>query len=201
MVLNDWQRGRIPFFVKRPGPEGDHEDDNTLAVGTTEVEENMQEEQPDNPDNTSEEQQQKQKEQVQKILANVRQNFGKINVAPEFCEEDLVPVEMPDLDMSDFSGSEGEEDGEEDEGEEEDGTSAEPANEESEVTEPQLLRLTGQIARRVHGQSYVSWTRRSLSISSSWTKPSPSASLQSGYQRHFLKKCSPTSRLNKQQQQ
>lgn len=136
MVLNDWQRGRIPFFVKPPGPEGDHEDDNTLAVGTTEVEENMQEEQPDNPDNTSEEQQQKQKEQVQKILANVRQNFGKINVAPEFCEEDLVPVEMPDLDMSDFSGSEGEEDGEEDEGEEEDGTSAEPANEESEVTEP-----------------------------------------------------------------
>lgn len=23
MVLNDWQRGRIPFFVKPPGPEGD----------------------------------------------------------------------------------------------------------------------------------------------------------------------------------
>uniref|UniRef100_A0A665TDX5 Nucleolar GTP-binding protein 2 n=1 Tax=Echeneis naucrates TaxID=173247 RepID=A0A665TDX5_ECHNA len=63
MVLNDWQRGRIPFFVKPPGPEGD------------------QEEQPDNL--------------VQKILANVRQNFGKINVAPEFSEEDLVPEEEP----------------------------------------------------------------------------------------------------------
>lgn len=25
MVLNDWQRGRIPFFVKPPGPEGDVE--------------------------------------------------------------------------------------------------------------------------------------------------------------------------------
>lgn len=25
MVLNDWQRGRIPFFVKPPGPEGDQE--------------------------------------------------------------------------------------------------------------------------------------------------------------------------------
>ncbi|XP_032414837.1 nucleolar GTP-binding protein 2-like [Xiphophorus hellerii] len=25
MVLNDWQRGRIPFFVKPPGPEGDPE--------------------------------------------------------------------------------------------------------------------------------------------------------------------------------
>ncbi|XP_023191373.1 nucleolar GTP-binding protein 2-like isoform X2 [Xiphophorus maculatus] len=27
MVLNDWQRGRIPFFVKPPGPEGDPEDE------------------------------------------------------------------------------------------------------------------------------------------------------------------------------
>lgn len=25
MVLNDWQRGRIPFFVKPPGAEGDQE--------------------------------------------------------------------------------------------------------------------------------------------------------------------------------
>lgn len=25
MVLNDWQRGRIPFFVKPPGPETDEE--------------------------------------------------------------------------------------------------------------------------------------------------------------------------------
>lgn len=25
MVLNDWQRGRIPFFVKPPGPDGDEE--------------------------------------------------------------------------------------------------------------------------------------------------------------------------------
>lgn len=101
----------------------------------------MQEEQPDNPDATSEEheeqqqRQQRQKEQVQKILANVRQNFGKINVAPEFSEEDLVPVEMPDLDMSDFSGSD-EEDSEEEENEEEDGTTVEPADGETEVSEP-----------------------------------------------------------------
>ena len=25
MVLNDWQRGRIPFFVKPPGPDNDPE--------------------------------------------------------------------------------------------------------------------------------------------------------------------------------
>uniref|UniRef100_A0A672HCJ4 Nucleolar GTP-binding protein 2 n=1 Tax=Salarias fasciatus TaxID=181472 RepID=A0A672HCJ4_SALFA len=75
-------------------------------------------------------------EQVQKILANVRQNFGKINVAPEFSEEDLVPVEMPDLDMSDFSGSDDEEGSEEaDQAEEEDETGAEPAAEETEAPE------------------------------------------------------------------
>ncbi|XP_041798497.1 nucleolar GTP-binding protein 2 [Chelmon rostratus] len=139
MVLNDWQRGRIPFFVKPPGPDGDQDDKEPLAVeGPPEVVENVQEEQPDNPDAISEEheeQQLRQKEQVQKILANVRQNFGKIYVAPEFNEEDLVPVEMPDLDMSDFSGSDGEEDSEEEEGEEEDGTNIEPADGEPEESE------------------------------------------------------------------
>ncbi|KAM9353944.1 nucleolar GTP-binding protein 2 [Symphorus nematophorus] len=140
MVLNDWQRGRIPFFVKPPGPEGDQEDKETLAVeGPSDVAETVKEEQPDDPADTSEEQQQRQqrqKEQVQKILANVRQNFGKINVAPEFSEEDLVPVEMPDLDMSDLSGSDSEEDSEEEEGGEEDGTNDEPADGETEDSEP-----------------------------------------------------------------
>uniref|UniRef100_A0A8C7XN56 Nucleolar GTP-binding protein 2 n=1 Tax=Oryzias sinensis TaxID=183150 RepID=A0A8C7XN56_9TELE len=107
MVLNDWQRGRIPFFVKPPGPEGDPE----VGASPPDAEESMQEEQTDASVSAEQEEQQQQrkKEQVQKILANVRQNFGKINVAPEFSEEDLVPVEMPDLDMSDFSGSEAEE--------------------------------------------------------------------------------------------
>ncbi|CAN9513839.1 unnamed protein product [Ophioblennius macclurei] len=136
MVLNDWQRGRIPFFVKPPGPEGDQEEEKPLPVqGPSEAEENVQEEQQDTPDATSEQQQDRQKEQVQKILANVRQNFGKINVAPEFSEEDLVPVEMPDLDMSDFSSSDGEEGSEADEAEEEDESRPEPADEETEVPE------------------------------------------------------------------
>ncbi|XP_042346653.1 nucleolar GTP-binding protein 2 [Plectropomus leopardus] len=140
MVLNDWQRGRIPFFVKPPGPEGDQEDKELLPVEGPLVE-NVQEEQPDNPDAVSEEheehqqRQQRQKEQVQKILANVRQNFGKINVAPEFSEEDLVPVEMPDLGLSDMSGSDGEEECEEEEGGEEDRADAEPADGETEDSE------------------------------------------------------------------
>ncbi|KAM9309600.1 nucleolar GTP-binding protein 2 [Pholidichthys leucotaenia] len=142
MVLNDWQRGRIPFFVKPPGPEGDPEDEKLLAIKeTAEVVENVQEEQPNNADVSGEheeqrEKQQRQKDQVQKILASVRQNFGKINVAPEFSEEDLVPVDMPDLDMSNLSGSESEEDGAEDEPKKEGAANAEPATEETEASEP-----------------------------------------------------------------
>nr|XP_024660028.1 nucleolar GTP-binding protein 2-like [Maylandia zebra] len=113
MVLNDWQRGRIPFFVKPPGLKEikrmrshcqlqDRRGSRACAEGTTRQSDAISEER--------EEEQQRQKEQVQKILANVRQNFGKISVAPEFSEEDLVPMDMPDLDMSDFSGSDGEED-------------------------------------------------------------------------------------------
>lgn len=135
MVLNDWQRGRIPFFVKPPGPEGDQDENEILAVeGPMDEVENVQEEQLESQDAPSEEQ--KQKERVQKILSNVRQNFGKINVAPEFTEEDLVPVEMPDLDMADFSGSDEEEDSEEEAGREEDETNAEAADGKMEGVEP-----------------------------------------------------------------
>lgn len=35
---------------------------------------------------------------MQQILARVRQNFGKINVVPEFSGDDLVPLEMSDVD-------------------------------------------------------------------------------------------------------
>lgn len=136
MVLNDWQRGRIPFFVKPPGPEGEEEENTRLPIeGPPDaVMTGAQEKQSDSPEAVPDELaklEQKKKEEVQKMLANVRQNFGKINVAPEFNEEDLVPVEMPDLNMDDFSGSEEEEEEEKegsDEGEEEESTNAESAN-------------------------------------------------------------------------
>lgn len=103
----------------------------------------MREEQPDNPDsilNEHEEQKKRQKEQVQKILANVRQNFGKIYVAPEFNEEDLVPVEMPDLDMSDISDSDGEVvDGGDNNGEKDD-TGAELAAGETEESKSEMSK-------------------------------------------------------------
>ncbi|XP_041843406.1 nucleolar GTP-binding protein 2 isoform X1 [Melanotaenia boesemani] len=147
MVLNDWQRGRIPFFVKPPGPEGDEEDEKPLPVeGPQAVDENVEEQQGSLEAVSGEQEEQqrqlRQKEEVQKILSNVRQNFGKISVAPEYSEEDLVPVEMPDLDLAEFSGSDTEEEDEEGEGKEEseggeeDETSAEPAGEETESTVP-----------------------------------------------------------------
>lgn len=102
------------------------------AEGSSLAAESTQEEQSSSADTNSEEQPKRQKEQVQKILANVRQNFGKIYVAPEFTEEDLVPVEMPDLDVSDFSGSDG---GEEEE-EEEDAADGETADDEVTKSKP-----------------------------------------------------------------
>lgn len=126
-----------------------------MAVeGPSHVVENEQEEHPDNLDSNlkePEEQQKRQKEQVQKILANVRQNFGKIYVAPEFSEEDLVPVEMPDLDMSEFSGSDDEEVSEEEDNGEEDGTNVEPADgetEESKTTATQPGKANGKESSR-----------------------------------------------------
>lgn len=72
--------------------------------------------------------QQRQKhEHVQRIIAGVKQNFGKINVAPEFSEDDLVPVEIPDL--PDSCGSEEED---EESSEEEDMEAKGNAEEESE---------------------------------------------------------------------
>lgn len=103
----------------------------------------MQEEHPDNPDsvlNEQEEQTKRQKEQVQKILANVRQNFGKIYVAPEFDKEDLVPVEMPDLEMSDVGDSDGEAVEEADSNGEKDDIGAEPAAEETEESKSEMTK-------------------------------------------------------------
>uniref|UniRef100_A0A3Q3GQ79 Nucleolar GTP-binding protein 2 n=1 Tax=Kryptolebias marmoratus TaxID=37003 RepID=A0A3Q3GQ79_KRYMA len=143
MVLNDWQRGRIPFFVKPPGSCAFLPKPALLSL------EKVQEEEPDNPATVSgerEEQLQRQKEQVHNILSNVRQNFGKINVAPEFSEEDLIPVEMPDLEESDESGSDADEDGEEDEGAEEDEASGEQGKDEpvSEATASQTEKANSK---------------------------------------------------------
>uniref|UniRef100_A0A8C0QXR5 Nucleolar GTP-binding protein 2 n=1 Tax=Canis lupus dingo TaxID=286419 RepID=A0A8C0QXR5_CANLU len=98
MVLNDWQRGRIPFFVKPPNAESPAASQLpssvSLEVATDTSQKNSEEEQ---------------------ILARVRQNFGKINVVPQFSGDDLVPLEMSDVDeeLESFSGEEEEQQEEE----------------------------------------------------------------------------------------
>ncbi|XP_050986421.1 nucleolar GTP-binding protein 2 [Labeo rohita] len=125
MVLNDWQRGRIPFFVKPPGCEMYEENQAQPMLEMPEMEtkkeelENRLEAQDMDGASSSQQEDQKllkhNKEEMQKIFSNVKQNFGKINVAPEFSEEDLVPVEIPDILDPSWSEDEDNEEDEEDE--------------------------------------------------------------------------------------
>ncbi|XP_061870480.1 nucleolar GTP-binding protein 2 isoform X2 [Colius striatus] len=102
MVLNDWQRGRIPFFVKPPNAEAgpqppaqevaltssqDNNEEQTSELGASSVEP------AEENNNTASE--------MKQLMSHVRQNFGRINVAPQFSEEDLVPVDVPDFDETD----------------------------------------------------------------------------------------------------
>ncbi|XP_053488923.1 nucleolar GTP-binding protein 2 [Ictalurus furcatus] len=139
MVLNDWQRGRIPFFVKPPGPEPDEEAKAHLPMVVSAVEA-VYEDQPEQQHTEMTEsneldaplQQRQKQEHEQRIIAGVKQNFGKINVAPEFSEEDLVPVEIPDLPDSCGSDVDDEEANEEEEEDMGDGGNAEEESGEAE---------------------------------------------------------------------
>ncbi|XP_041068808.1 nucleolar GTP-binding protein 2 isoform X2 [Carcharodon carcharias] len=109
MVLNDWQRGRIPFFVKPPNAEVNSQLLDTLIVNkepnqvkTSSEEVNVESE----PEKTE-------KPNVTQQIAQVRQNFGKINVAPEFLETDLLPVNISDNEESCSEEEEETEDSEE----------------------------------------------------------------------------------------
>ncbi|NXE25083.1 NOG2 protein, partial [Ardeotis kori] len=108
MVLNDWQRGRIPFFVKPPNAETGPQPP-VLEVAMTSSQDNNEEKisesvaasvEPAEENNTDTE--------MKQLMSHVRQNFGRINVAPQFSEEDLVPVDVPGFDEtdSDCSGEE-----------------------------------------------------------------------------------------------
>lgn len=75
-------------------------------------------------------------------------------MAPEFTEEDLVPVEMPDLDVSDFSGSDGEE---ADVGEEEQEEAADGEMAGEEVTESKTAAATdpGKVASQKSSRQVI----------------------------------------------
>ncbi|XP_006739871.1 nucleolar GTP-binding protein 2 [Leptonychotes weddellii] len=121
MVLNDWQRGRIPFFVKPPNAEppaaSQVPSSSSLEVATETSQKNAEEEVAAAVGEAAEPVTEKEKEnshcdtdsEMQQILARVRQNFGKINVVPQFSGDDLVPLEMSDIDEALESFSEEEE--------------------------------------------------------------------------------------------
>ncbi|XP_045404190.1 nucleolar GTP-binding protein 2 [Lemur catta] len=134
MVLNDWQRGRIPFFVKPPDAEPPAAPQlppsSSLEVATETTKNNPEEEVTDTVGEGAESVTEKEKQEnshcdanseMQQILARVRQNFGKINVVPQFSGDDLVPVEMSDLEeeLENFSAEEEEEEQEQQEDSEE----------------------------------------------------------------------------------
>ncbi|KFQ36869.1 Nucleolar GTP-binding protein 2, partial [Merops nubicus] len=113
MVLNDWQRGRIPFFVKPPNAETGPQPP-ASAVAVTSSQDNNEEKSSESVASSVEPAEEKSNTdtEIKQLMSHVRQNFGRINVAPQFSEEDLVPVDVPGFDETD-SDSSGEEEQEE----------------------------------------------------------------------------------------
>ncbi|XP_074161289.1 nucleolar GTP-binding protein 2 [Sminthopsis crassicaudata] len=124
MVLNDWQRGRIPFFVKPPNadPPSASQFPTSLVVSTASSHETKEEEEETESQETTlvAEKKEEEKEssdtnaEMRELLARVRQNFGRINVVPQFTGEDLIPVEISDSE-GEFDDSFGEEEEKEEE--------------------------------------------------------------------------------------
>ncbi|XP_074903314.1 nucleolar GTP-binding protein 2 isoform X1 [Buteo buteo] len=113
MVLNDWQRGRIPFFVKPPNAETGPQPP-AMEVAMTSSQDNNEEKISESVASSVEPAEEKNNTdtEIKQLMSHVRQNFGRINVAPQFSEEDLVPVDVPGFDETDNDSS-GEEEQEE----------------------------------------------------------------------------------------
>ncbi|NXN53577.1 NOG2 protein, partial [Rynchops niger] len=134
MVLNDWQRGRIPFFVKPPNAETGPQPP-ALEVAVTSKQDNNEEKVSESVASSVEPVEEKNNTdtEIKQLMSHVRQNFGRINVAPQFSEEDLVPVDVPGFDETD-SESSGEEEQEEEK--EENEQQQDSVQEESQVPVP-----------------------------------------------------------------
>ncbi|XP_043317795.1 nucleolar GTP-binding protein 2 isoform X1 [Cervus elaphus] len=163
MVLNDWQRGRIPFFVKPPNAEApaapELPSSSSLEVATETTQNNPEEEVTEIVGEESESILEKEKEEpqhcgidseMQQILARVRQNFGKINVTPQFSGDDLVPLEMSDIDdeLESLSAEREEEEEQEHPGDDEDEFYAESQEEHTgRTTKAVIQALDEKIAK------------------------------------------------------
>nr|ABF57441.1 guanine nucleotide binding protein-like 2 (nucleolar) [Bos taurus] len=163
MVLNDWQRGRIPFFVKPPNAEPpaapELPSSSSLEVAAETTQNNPGEKVTETVGEESESILEKEKEEprhcgidseMQQILARVRQNFGKINVAPQFSGDDLVPLEMSDIDdeLESLSAENEEEEEQEYPGDDEDESYAESQEEHAgRTTKAVIQALDEKIAK------------------------------------------------------
>ncbi|XP_010177340.1 PREDICTED: nucleolar GTP-binding protein 2, partial [Mesitornis unicolor] len=129
MVLNDWQRGRIPFFVKPPNAETGPQPP-AVEVATTSSQNNNKEKISESAAASVEpaEEESNTDTEMKQLMSHVRQNFGRINVAPQFSEEDLVPVDVPGFDEtgSDSSGEEEQEEEREENEHQQDPVEGEP---------------------------------------------------------------------------
>ncbi|XP_028675638.2 nucleolar GTP-binding protein 2 [Erpetoichthys calabaricus] len=111
MVLNDWQRGRIPYFVKPPNAEMELESSTNVEPATSDKSISLIEEKTETDLTDSAKTQPN--AQILKIMSQVHQKFGKINVTSEFADEDLVPVDLSsdsELDVDSEEEQESEED-------------------------------------------------------------------------------------------
>uniref|UniRef100_A0A8D0EUN7 Nucleolar GTP-binding protein 2 n=1 Tax=Strix occidentalis caurina TaxID=311401 RepID=A0A8D0EUN7_STROC len=131
MVLNDWQRGRIPFFVKPPNAETHPQ----LVEEQVAIQDTNEEKTPESVASSAEPAEEKNNAdtEIKQLMSHVRQNFGRINVAPQFSEEDLVPVDVPGFEETDSDAS-GEE--EEEEEKEKDEQHQDLVEEESQLAVP-----------------------------------------------------------------
>ncbi|XP_060073692.1 nucleolar GTP-binding protein 2-like [Ylistrum balloti] len=124
MVLNDWQRGKIPYFVRPPGSE---EDESSNSNREQKTESTVEEEQIKDDAKVQEKQgDTTQLEDVEAtettveanvkkgVIPKVRQDLSKINVAPVFMAEDIKTLELDTLDGDDSEVSESEEEEDED---------------------------------------------------------------------------------------
>ncbi|GAB0199496.1 nucleolar GTP-binding protein 2 [Grus japonensis] len=133
MVLNDWQRGRIPFFVKPPNAEAGPQPP-ALEVAVTSSQDNNEEKISESVASSVEpaEENNNMDTEIKQLMSHVRQNFGRINVAPQFSEEDLVPVDVPGFDEESDSSGEEEQEEEKEENEQQQGS----VEEESQLAVP-----------------------------------------------------------------
>ncbi|XP_063964751.1 nucleolar GTP-binding protein 2-like [Lytechinus pictus] len=110
MVLNDWLRGKIPFFVKPPNCEQDPKDDTNKTNQAKKNKETVAKETVAKEDASS-------KKKKGAEIRGVKQDLSKLNIGPNFAGDDLKPE---DIDEEENEVTEGQEPVEEDEMENDD---------------------------------------------------------------------------------